>query len=295
MQCARDGSTMWWDRDDTPGPADAVASGQPVPVTVAVSPVRPGHSVVVDHRADGGPIAQCLAQPLPRSGNAAVRYFRALLPPRASGRVTYLPVLQLAGQPVTPRLAATADPPGYRVGAPRQRAAVPPAAAVTAPGRPRWHWTPEFLGGVTATLRKEVVGPTPDGLRIDWHVTSGHFSGPGLEATVLPGAADWMRIRADGVGIVSVQACFETTTGARIFASYSGYFDLGPDGYARALRDQFDPLPPVVLTPTYATADRALAWLNRLQCVGVGRIDMTALRVEFDVYRLQVGGRREST
>jgi len=145
---------------------------------------------------------------------------------------------------------------------------------------------------LTATLRKELVGETPDGLRINWHVKTGTFIGPGLNATVLPGAADWMRIRRDGVAIVSVQACFEAgDERIRVYGSYGGIFDLGPDGYARALRDDFDPLPPVVVTPTYVTADPRFEWLNRAQCVGVGRVDMAALRVEFDVYVVRVGDR----
>ena len=45
------------------------------------------------------------------------------------------------------------------------------------------------------------------------------------------------------------------------------------------------------MTPTYATADPRLEWLNRAQCVGVGRVDMSALRVEFDVYVVRVGER----
>src|SRR5207342_3010950 len=93
--------------------------------------------------------------------------------------------------------------------------------------------------------------------------------------------------------IVSVQACFETREGARVHGSYGGIFDLGPDGYARALRDEYDPLPPVVVTPTYATAEPQLEWLNRAQCVGVGRVDMAALRVEFDVYVMKVDGRTQ--
>ena len=136
-----------------------------------------------------------------------------------------------------------------------------------------------------------MVGVTPDGLRINWHVTNGSFVGPGLDAIVLPGAADWMRIRRDGVAIVNVQACFETREGVRVYGSYGGIFDLGPDGFARALRDEYDELPPVVVTPTYATADPRLEWLNRAQCIGVGRVDMTALRVEFDVYVVRVGER----
>ncbi len=87
----------------------------------------------------------------------------------------------------------------------------------------------------------------------------------------------------------------ETRTGERIYGSYGGLFDLGPDGYARALRDDFDPLPPVVVTPMYATADPRFEWLNRAQCIGVGRVDMSALRVEFDVYVVRVGDRANST
>lgn len=158
---------------------------------------------------------------------------------------------------------------------------------------PRWGWSTTFLGSLTALLRKEVVGVTPDGLRINWYVRSGSFVGPNLEAVVLPGAADWMRIRRDGVAIVSVQACFETKTGVRVYGSYGGVFDLGPDGFARAEKDEFDELPPVVVTPTYATAAPEMEWMNRAQCVGVGRVDMKALRVEFDVYLVRVGGRIE--
>jgi len=164
-------------------------------------------------------------------------------------------------------------------------------ASSTGSVKPRWGWSTTFLGSLTATLRKEVVGVTPDGLRINWHVTKGSFVGPDFEAVVLPGAADWMRIRRDGVAIVSVQACFETKTGVRVYGSYSGIFDLGPDGFARAQRDEFDELPPVIVTPTYATAAPEMEWMNRAQCVGVGRVDMNAVRVEFDVYLVRVGTR----
>jgi truncated hemoglobin YjbI len=159
--------------------------------------------------------------------------------------------------------------------------------------QPRWKWETTFLGSLTATLRKEVVGVTRDGLRINWHVTNGSFVGPGFEAVVLPGAVDWTRIRTDGVGIVNVEACLETPTGERIYASYGGLFDLGPDGYARALRDEYDHFPPVVVAPTYATSDPRFEWLNRVQCIGVGRVDMTAPSVEFDVYVVGVGKRAD--
>jgi truncated hemoglobin YjbI len=100
-----------------------------------------------------------------------------------------------------------------------------------------------------------------------------------------------MKIRRDGIGIVKVKACFETKEHVRIYGTYGGIFDLGPDGYARALRGEYDQLPPVVVTPTYATADPRLEWLNRAQCIGVGRVDMRAFRVEFDTYLVRVGER----
>jgi hypothetical protein len=245
--------------------------------------------VAVEYRVDGGPVQQAIALPEARSQDGSTRMFRAVLPGQKSGIVEFLPVLRFAGQPISPRLEESGACSRYEVGG-NAKPDVPAGATLTP--RPRWDWSTRFLGLITATVRKEIVGPTPDGLRIDWHVKEGTFVGPGLDAVVLPGATDWMRIREDGVGIVNVQACFETRTGARIFGSYGGFFDLGPEGYARALRDDFDPLPPVVVTPTYATADKQLEWLNRAQCVGVGRVDMRALRVEFDVYLVQVGGRK---
>ncbi len=214
-----------------------------------------------------------------------VPLLRAVLPGGPGSVVGRLPVLRLVGEEIASSLQAlsAASPHEERSGT---------AAKVTCE-RPRWAWNAKFLGSLTAMLRKEVVGVMPDGFRINWHVTEGSFVGPGLDARILPGAADWTRIRQDGVGIVNVQACLETRTGERIYASYGGHFDLGPNGYARALRDDFDPLPPVVVTPVYATADARFAWLNRAQCIGVGRVDMRTLRLEFDVYAVHVGDRAD--
>ena len=132
----------------------------------------------------------------------------------------------------------------------------------------------------------------PDGLRINWHLKEGSFAGPEYEGVILPGASDYMRVRRDGVGVVNVNEVLQTRSGARLYCTYGGTFDLGADGYARALRGEFDPQPPFVVAPTYMTADKELAWLNRAQCMGVGRVDMKALLLEYDVYVVDVGGRK---
>jgi hypothetical protein len=197
-----------------------------------------------------------------------------------------LPVLRLVAEQISPGLHALLTTPPHEE--------PPGGAPVTFGQQRRWGWNTTFLGSLTATLRKEVVGVMPDGFRVNWHVIEGSFVGPGMEAIILPGATDWSRIRKDGVGTVNVQATLETRTGERIYARYGGLFDLGQDGYARALRDDFDSFPPVVVTPVYVTAAERFAWLNRAQCIGLGRIDMSTLRLEFDVYAIRVGDRVNS-
>jgi hypothetical protein len=49
-----------------------------------------------------------------------------------------------------------------------------------------------------------------------------------------------------------------------------------------------------VTAPTYTTADKELAWLNRAQCLGLGRVDTKAMRIESDVYIVSVGGRKHA-
>ena len=118
---------------------------------------------------------------------------------------------------------------------PRSRASEEAASAPS-----RWAWNTSFLGSLKVVLRKELVGPMSDGLRVNWHITEGTFVGPGHDAVVLPGAADWMHIRPDGIAIVNVRACFETRERVRVYGAYGGVADFGPDGYARALRDEYD-------------------------------------------------------
>ena len=297
MQHARDGSLLRWGDADTPSPPAVIPPRTPAAVTIAVSPVRPGHAVTVEYRVNGGPVRQAIALSEPRTNDVNVRMFRAVLPGQSDGLVEFLPVLRFAGQPISPQLGESAACPQYQVGcgaAPVETAGSSAKPSSKLASEPGWHWDARFLWSVTVNVRKEVVGALPDGLRINWYLKEGSFVGPGHEGVVLLGAADCMRIRKDGVGIVDVNEILQTRTGARLYCSYGGTFDLGADGYARALRDEFDPLPPFVGTPTYTTADKELEWLNRAQCIGVGRVYMKPARLEYDVYVVPVGGRKHT-
>jgi Protein of unknown function (DUF3237) len=294
---ASDGAALWWGGADTPGPRQIVAPGAQAPVLVAVSPMLPGHSVAVEYRVNQGPVREAIGVLEPSIHDAKARIFRAVVPGQSDGLVEFLPVLRFAGQPISTRLSESGECPRYQVGcgaAPVATPGLPPEAAPRSADESRWRWDAKFLGACTIQLRKEVVGVVPDGFRIIWHFVEANFVGPVLEGRFLPGAADWMHIRPDGVAIVRVQGCVETRAGARIYTFYGGNLELGRDGYARALRGEFDPWPPFVCAPTYATADKELEWLNRAQCLIVGRVDMKALRVESDAYLIDVGGRKNS-
>jgi len=288
---ASDGSSLWWGEPDMPALPTGVAPDVPVVVKTAVAPIRPGHTLIVEHRVNGGPVRQTVATMEPRRHDSNIRVFCATLPGQTGGLVEFLPVLCFAGQPISPRLSESADHPRYQVGAIASTADThsQPASAVL--GAPRWNWSSRFLGACTIVLQKEMIGDAPDGLRIVWRFQEARFAGPILEGAYLPGAADWMLIRPDGIAIVQVKGCIETRKGARIYTSYGGYLELGRDGYARAQRGDFDPWPPFVCAATYATADRELGWLNRAQCLILGRVDMKALQVESDAYLVEVGGR----
>jgi hypothetical protein len=294
---ASDGSALWWGGLDTPGPPQMVAPGAGAPVLAAVSPLRPGHSVAVEYRVNGGPVREAIGVLEPPVREAGARIFRAVVPGQSNGLVEFLPVLRFAGQPISARLAEVEQCPQYRVGCasgPVLTSDLPPATAPRRADESRWRWEAKFLGGATIKLRKEVVGVVSDGFRIIWRFDEAPFVGPVFEGRFLPGAADWMRIRPDGVAIVQVEGCIETRSGARVYTTYGGYLELGRDGYARALQGEFDPWPPFVCAPTYATADKELEWLNRAQCLIVGRVDMKALTVESDAYFIEVGGRINS-
>ena len=291
---ASDGSALWWGGADAPGLPRIVAPGIGPVIMTAVSPMRPGHSVAVEYRVNGGPIREAIGVLEPRIHEATARQFRAVLPGQSGGLVEFLPVLRFAGQPISTRLSETAECPRYAVGygTPVETSNLGPGTAPSL-AECRWPWDARFLGACTIQLRKEVVGALSDGLRINWRFEEARFMGPVLEGAFLPGAADWMRIRLDGVGLVQVLGCIETRTGARVYTSYGGIVDLGRDGYARALRGESDPSPSFVGAPTFATADKELEWLNRAQCLVVGRVDMKALRVEYDAYAIEVGATKQ--
>ena len=101
---ARDGSRVTWRGDDGASPG----------VRIAVAPVKPGHSVTLEIRIDGGPVSELVAAPEWRSPPSGERLYRALLPRPLSDGLEVLPVLRFAGRPVSPRLSERRAAPSAR-------------------------------------------------------------------------------------------------------------------------------------------------------------------------------------
>jgi hypothetical protein len=147
----------------------------------------------------------------------------------------------------------------------------------------------DHIFSYSATLdgNMEVIGPTPSGLRVNVYVTGGEITGSRVQGKVRPVGADWLTIREDGVGILDVRATMETHDGALIYCAYQGVLDAGEDGYTRFNEGN----PPAKLAiravPRFLTAHPGYLWLNRLQCVNIGEVDMQVPIVNYDVYALR--------
>jgi Protein of unknown function (DUF3237) len=105
-------------------------------------------------------------------------------------------------------------------------------------------------------------------------------------------AVDWMRIRRDGTGMVNGNACVEARSLRTSKVHVAGSSSLAQRATSAPYMTSSIRSLPLWSTPTCMTTDRRFAWLNRAQGVGVGRVEMNALRGKYDVYVIQVGPRQ---
>jgi hypothetical protein len=81
----------------------------------------------------------------------------------------------------------------------------------------------EPLMTIHADLKPPVDhGAGPNGTRLVFDVTGGHFEGARLRGTLLPSGGDWLLLDAEGVGHLDVRITLETDDGARIYVQYCG-------------------------------------------------------------------------
>jgi hypothetical protein len=116
------------------------------------------------------------------------------------------------------------------------------------------------------------IGATPVGNRRIGLVAGGTFAGPKLRGKVLPGGADWIVVRADGVTTLDVRLVLETDDGAAIGTTYRG-LRHGPSEVMDKV-NRGDPVDPSTYyfrtAVAFETAAAKYAWLNSAIFVGTG-------------------------
>ncbi len=113
---------------------------------------------------------------------------------------------------------------------------------------------------------------TPSGQRTIAPVTGGVFEGDRLHGVVLPGGADWVRIRADGAMMIDVRLTLQTDDGALIYLTYQGRF-IGATGVMSqlALGEALEPGSYSLVTiAKFESGDERYNWLNDVIAVGIG-------------------------
>ena len=131
------------------------------------------------------------------------------------------------------------------------------------------------------------LGETPRGRRRIIPITGGEFAGARLSGRVLAGGADWQIVRRDGVAELEARYTLQTSDGALIYVSNSGYRH-GPAEVLRKLSagEAVDPSAYYMrTTPRFETGEERYAWLNRIVCVASGA--RRAAEVELQVYAVQ--------
>lgn len=147
----------------------------------------------------------------------------------------------------------------------------------------------EHLFSCTVDLKNppEIIGPTPDGLRINFYIAGGAVTGQKISGRFLPVGADWAIMRTDGVGVLDIRATIETNDGALVYVAYQGVIDAGKDGYQQFLEGNTPPTLPLRGAPRLMTSHPDYLWLNRLQCVNVGEADVANSTVAYDLYAIR--------
>ena len=275
-------------------PKGAFPVGQIPAVVVGIPMSRASDVVHVLLRRSGIPL-RVSALPDPGGLQDPVQWFRAMLPALDPGaREEYRVEWTRAGRRIATlpadgswyNLIGVADAPDTRA----VECAPAPDTGVWA-SQPRFAKELEFFAALTVNLRAEILGPTPEGYRINFFVRDGRVLGPRIDAVVESEGGDWMFIRPDGIGAVNIKITYRTADGALILEQAGGVFDTGADGYAKVAAGVLTGAPPFFATPTWSTSSPAWSWLNRCQGFGVGRVVMDKLQVQCDIYIPRVGER----
>lgn len=134
------------------------------------------------------------------------------------------------------------------------------------------------------------AGRTLDGVHMQFDV-SGKVDGPKLKGKFNPGTLAYLRIDPAGIGTINVRAPLLFEDGGIVELEATGRYDFGEDGFDKAVKGpQHLPDSDLGWCPRLLADEQGpYAWLNRLQFLGVGKLVPSELRVDYDLYAVEVG------
>lgn len=135
------------------------------------------------------------------------------------------------------------------------------------------------------TFRPVPIYETHVGTRMNFVVDHGRATGPGIEAEVLPGSADWLLIGADRIARVDVRATLLTDDGAHIYLTNTGRVRLG-EHTDRFLAGEVVPADDAYIrtVPLFETTAERYAFLNG--SVNVAYCDISTTSIAYRIYTL---------
>jgi hypothetical protein len=280
MELSDAGLTAWYETPDTPAPSGQVLPDSPIFLTVGVRPAHAANGVHVSYRLNQGPELGLHAT-LSRTDYALNRqFFRADFPPLPSGtRVEYAPVIRRAGRRIDFRQGGR-YPSSFLI-AKREIQAQAPASSVEPLSLHPYRLEHLTRGDLTLVRAPEVVGETPEGIRLTFQVSGGTYRGK-ICGRACASSGDWLTVRPDGIGILDARVTIDTDDGAAILLIGSGTIDLGREGYRNAAAGRYPSMAPVVEVMRFLASDPKYAWLLRLQCMGIGY--GSAEKLCYDIY-----------
>ena len=133
------------------------------------------------------------------------------------------------------------------------------------------------MGTITAQRGDMIeVGAGPKGTRLVVDVPELKLESNRVNATLATNdAADWLTMSEDGtLGSLDVRFTLRTDDGAFIYVEYGGRVDMATGLVASA--------------PTFQTGDDRYKWLNRVQAVGAGHVNLETGVLVYNLYEVQV-------
>ena len=137
--------------------------------------------------------------------------------------------------------------------------------------------TLETMGVLHVQLGDMVeVGGGPKGPRVVVDVVSIDLQSDKITASLATNdAADWLTIADDGkLGCLDVRFTLKTNDGAFIFVEYQGRGDMEAGLIAAA--------------PTFQTGSEKYAWLNNIQAISAGNVNLETGELVYNLYEVKV-------